>query len=161
MVDGKDTREESKDEQLDRRWDDLIQELRVVQTGVQLLAGFLLTLPFTQVFPSLDDGQRYLYLGLVVTAGLAVGITLTPIAVHRRIMGKHLKERLVKTGHIMTQFVIAAIALLIIGTSTLIFSVVISWTAAFIVAGCFVVVLTSLLIVTPILVAPSDAPDRD
>ena len=161
MADGEDTRDESVDEKLDRQWDDLIQELRVVQTGVQLLSGFLLTLPFTQTFPTIDTAQRYLYLALVLTAGLAVGITLTPIAVHRRLFGKHLKERLVTTGHIMTQCVIGAIAVLITGISTLIFSVVISWTAGLIVMACVAVVLVSLLVVTPILIAPSDAPDRE
>src|SRR5439155_6937869 len=39
---------ESPTERLDRNWNDILQELRVVQTGVQLLTGFLLTLPFQQ-----------------------------------------------------------------------------------------------------------------
>ena len=39
-------RNETREEQLDRNWMELIQELRVLQTGVQILAGFLLTLPF-------------------------------------------------------------------------------------------------------------------
>ena len=53
-----DGRDESEDERLDRNWDELLQELRITQTGLQLLSGFLLTLPFTQVFGGLDDGRR-------------------------------------------------------------------------------------------------------
>ena len=45
-----DDRDESEDERLDRNWDELLQELRITQTGLQLFSGFLLTLPFTQVF---------------------------------------------------------------------------------------------------------------
>ena len=51
-------RNETREEQLDRNWMELLQELRVLQTGVQILAGFLLTLPFQSRFETLDDFQR-------------------------------------------------------------------------------------------------------
>ena len=44
-----------------------------MQTGVQLLAGFLLTLPFSDRFASLDTWQVRLYLGVVAVSALAVG----------------------------------------------------------------------------------------
>src|SRR6476620_11019464 len=102
-----DGRDESEDERLDRNWDELLQELRVAQTGIQLLSGFLLTLPFTQVL-----------------AGVAVGLNLTPIMLHRRVLRDHVKGRVVETGQVLSQVVIAAVAVLSVGTSTLIFSVV-------------------------------------
>jgi Family of unknown function (DUF6328) len=144
-----DGRDESRDERLDRNWDELLQELRVVQTGIQLLAGFLLTLPFTQVFGGLDRAQKGLYLGLVVLAGVAVGLNLTPIMLHRRVFGDHVKDRVVQTGHVLSQVVIAAVAVLIVGTSMLIFSVVVSWTAAFVAGAALAVVLVTLLAVVP------------
>ncbi len=149
-----DGRDETRDEKLDRNWGDLLQELRVAQTGLQLLSGFLLTLPFTQVFSGLDDGQQGLYLGLVVVAGVAVGVNLTPIMLHRRVFGDHVKDRVVETGQLCSQVVIVAIALLIVGTATLIFSVVISWTAGFVAGACLAVVLTVLLGVFPWLLDP-------
>jgi ABC-type multidrug transport system fused ATPase/permease subunit len=149
-----DDRDESPDERLDRNWDELLQELRVAQTGVQLLSGFLLTLPFTQLFPGLDHGQKGLYLGLVVLAGLAVGVNLTPIMLHRRVFGDHVKERVVAVGHVLSQVVIAAIAVLIVGTVTLIFSVVTSWTVAFVAGGSVAMVLASLLGVVPWVLEP-------
>jgi ABC-type multidrug transport system fused ATPase/permease subunit len=151
-----DDRDESHDEKLDRNWDELLQELRVAQTGIQLLSGFLLTLPFTQVFPRLDQGQKGLYLGLVVLAGVAVGVNLTPIMLHRRVFGDHVKERVVAVGHILSQVVIAAIAVLISGTVTLIFSVVVSWTAGFVAGAGVAVTLATLLGVVPQLLAPSE-----
>ena len=63
-------RNESVEERMDRNWMELIQELRVLQTGVQILGGFLLTLPFQGRFEYLDDWQRSLYLFNVMVAAL-------------------------------------------------------------------------------------------
>ena len=55
-------RDETPAQRLDRNWTELMQEIRVVQTGVQLLTGFLLTLPFQQRFTELTHLQKWLYL---------------------------------------------------------------------------------------------------
>jgi len=144
-----DDRDESHDEKLDRNWGELLQELRITQTGLQLLAGFLLTLPFTQVFHDLDDRQKTLYLGLVLVAGLTLGVNMVPVMLHRRLFGEHVKERVVEVGHLVAQIVIAAIAVLVVGMATLIFSVVAGWTAGIVVAAFLTVVLGSLLGVLP------------
>jgi hypothetical protein len=125
-----DDRHESSDERLDRNWAELLQELRITQTGLQLLSGFLLTLPFTQTFGGLESGQKYLYLSLVVTAVVAVGLNLTPVILHRRLFRAHLKERVVGVGHVMSQLVIALVALLFTGTAALIYWVVLDLRAA-------------------------------
>jgi len=65
-------RDETPMQRLDRNWADLLQELRVVQTGVQLLTGFLLTLPFQARFEQLSANERTIYL---VTVALSVAIT--------------------------------------------------------------------------------------
>jgi ABC-type multidrug transport system fused ATPase/permease subunit len=144
-----DGRNETRNQRLDRNWGELLQELRITQTGLQLLSGFLLTLPFTQVFAGLDGRQKALYLGLVVVAGLAVGLNLMPVMLHRRVFGKQVKERVVGVGHVVAQIVIAAIAVLVVGMVTLIFSVVVSWGAGIGVAVFLVVVLGALLGVVP------------
>lgn len=144
-----DGRDESEDERLDRNWNELLQELRITQTGLQLLSGFLLTLAFTQVFGGLDDRQKALYLTLVVIAGVAVGLNLMPVMMHRRVFGEHVKGRVVRVGHVVAQIVMAAIAVLVVGMATLIFSVVVSWTAGIVVAAFLVVVLGVLLGVLP------------
>ena len=154
MADGSDDRDESQDERLDRNWDELLQELRITQTGLQLLSGFLLTLPFTSVFSGLDDTQKALYLSLVLVAGVAVGLNMTPVMLHRRVFGEHVKERVVAVGHLVSQVVIAAVALLVIGTATLIFSVVAGWTAGVLVAVGLALVLGVLLGVMPRRIEP-------
>jgi hypothetical protein len=147
-------RDETREERLDRNWDELLQELRVAQTGIQLLSGFLLTLPFTQVFHDLDHGQKALYLGLVVLAGLAVGINLTPLMLHRRVFRDHVKGRVVEAGHLASQVVMGAIAVLIVGTVTLIFSVVTSWAAGLAAGAALALVLIVLLGVVPRVLEP-------
>jgi Family of unknown function (DUF6328) len=142
-------REESESEKLDRNWDELLQELRITQTGLQLLSGFLLTLPFTQVFPSLDHWQKAIYLGLVVVAGLAVGVNMTPVMLHRRVFRERQKDRVVAVGHVLIQVVMAAVALLIVGMSVLIFSVVATWTAGLLAGVGLAVALGLLLGVVP------------
>jgi hypothetical protein len=151
-------RDESEAERLDRNWVDTLQELRVVQTGVQLLSGFLLTLPFSFRFADLDVWQVRLYLTVVLVSALAVGVTLVPIGVHRRVFREHVKDRVVATGHILTQVLIGLLALIIVGITTLIFSVTLGWTPALIVAGGATLVLMLLLVAVPLLVGRHDAP---
>jgi hypothetical protein len=149
VPDTSDDRGESESEKLDRNWDELLQELRITQTGLQLLSGFLLTLPFTQLFPSLDHGQKALYLGLVVVAGIAVGVNMTPIMLHRRVFREHRKDRVVGVGHVMIQVVMGAVALMIVGMVVLIFSVVATWSAGLIAGIALAVVLGALLVLVP------------
>lgn len=51
-------RNETSAERIDRNWNEMLQELKVVQTGMQILAGFLLTVPFQQRFLTLTGAQR-------------------------------------------------------------------------------------------------------
>jgi hypothetical protein len=65
------------------RYYGLLQELRVVVTGVQVLLAFLLTVPFAQGFARLDDAQRAWFGGALVSATLSVIAFVTPTAMHR------------------------------------------------------------------------------
>ena len=144
-----DDRNETRDEKLDRKWGDLLQELRVMQTGAQLTAGFLLTLPFTTKFPSLDGFQQTLFLVLVVIAALTTAVVITPVAVHRRISGEHVKERLVKTAHRLVGVGLTLLALLVTGIVVLIFDVVLDRTTALVVGAVVAAILACLLVALP------------
>ena len=84
-------RDESEAEREDRKYDDLLQELRVIQTSAQLTAGFLLTLPFQQRFSDLSTAQERFYLVLVVLAFLVTAAVLGPVATHRQLSGRKVK----------------------------------------------------------------------
>ncbi|MCW2765263.1 MAG: hypothetical protein JWO11_1222 [Nocardioides sp.] len=142
-------RDETPEVRLDRKWNDLLQEMRVMQTGVQLTAGFLLTLPFQEAFQDLDDLQRRIYLGLVVLAGLTTAMVLAPVAVHRSLSGRHVKERLVDAAHRLIGFVLAATGLLITGMTFFIFDIVVDRTAALAAGSCVAVAVVLLLAVLP------------
>ena len=75
--------DEDRAERLNRNWDELLQELRVVQTGVQILTGFLLTVPFSSRFGDLDRLQVDAYLAVLCGSVLTTGFVIAPVAFHR------------------------------------------------------------------------------
>lgn len=153
-----DLRNETPAERADRNWNDLLQEMRVMQTGVQLIAGFLLTLPFQQVFADLDDWQVGLYLALVLLASATTALMLVPIAVHRRLFGDHVKERLIATAHAMVIVVLGAIGLLMAGIVALVFDVVVDRTAGLVAGGATLGLVVLLLAVVPAAVERNGSP---
>jgi SNF family Na+-dependent transporter len=144
-----DGRNETEQERLDRKWDEQLQELRVMQTGVQLLAGFLLTLPFQSAFGDLDSFQRGLFLALVVIAAVTTLSIVMAVSVHRRLSGQHVKERVVAAANVGLIAAISGVALLVSGMATLIFDVVVDRTAALMVGGSVVLLAVVLLAVVP------------
>src|SRR3954470_16146776 len=119
-------RNETREERLDRNWNELLQELRVTQTGVQLLAGFLLTLPFQQRFAELRDFERRVYLCTVLLACLATILLVAPVAVHRALFQRHQKDALVHTADWLARCGLGALGLTLTGVVALVFSVVVN-----------------------------------
>lgn len=144
-------RNETEAEQQDRKWEDQLQELRVMQTGAQLTAGFLLTLPFQEPFAALDRAQELGYLVLVVLAGLTTALVMTPVAIHRRLAGGHVKDRVVASAHWIMTAVLTCLALLVTGITTFVFDVVVSRTAALVTGGAMGLVVVALLVGVPTL----------
>ena len=106
-----DDRDESEADRLDRNLGELLQELRVAGLGVQVLFGFLLSLPFTNRFTHLSPGQRNLYLGTIVLAAVATALLLGPVAYHRLVFRQGQKERLVRAANIMAIAGLATVGL--------------------------------------------------
>jgi MFS family permease len=104
-------RDETEADRLDRNLGELLQELRVAGLGVQVLFGFLLSLPFTNRFSHLSPGQRNLYLATIVLAAVATALLLGPVAYHRLVFRQGQKERLVKTANMMAITGLAAVGL--------------------------------------------------
>src|SRR3954462_12404947 len=76
-------RNETGMQRLDRNWAELLQELRVLQTGVQLLTGFLLTLPFQSRFATLSAFDQPVYLLPVALAVASPGWLIAPVGLPR------------------------------------------------------------------------------
>jgi hypothetical protein len=153
---------ETEDERIERNWDEILQELRVTQTGTQILLGFLLTIPFQQRFADLEGAQIGVYLALVGAAAAATILAITPVALHRALFRRGAKPELVYAANALMRLALAAIALALSGTVFLIFDVVVDLGAA-IVAGAITLVATAVLwaVVPGFLRGPRDEPDRD
>lgn len=143
-ADPTDGRDETLDERMDRNWDELLQELRVTQTGTQILTGFLLAVAFQQRFGELSLGQHRLYLALIVTAVLTTALALTPVYLHRALFRRHAKGRLVAVSNVIVRIVLLGVALVLAGTVVLIFDVVAGRQDAVVVAVGSVLVLVAL-----------------
>ncbi|MFE5941740.1 DUF6328 family protein [Streptomyces sp. NPDC056480] len=88
-------RDETAEERADRQWQDLMQEIRVVQTGVQILLGFLLTVVFTPRYESLSPADKGIYVLTVVLGSLATGALIGPVSFHRIVAGRRIKPETV------------------------------------------------------------------
>jgi hypothetical protein len=143
-------RHETTTERLDRNWGDLIQELRVVQTGVQFLTGFLLTLPFQQKFSELTTGQRNLYLAAISSSIVATAFLQSPVSVHRALFRRHRRAAAVTVAHRLAIAGIFFLAVAIVAVTALIYDVVVGTLAAAISAGAVAVVLTTLWLAMPL-----------
>ena len=150
-------RHETAAERSDRNWHELLQELRVLQTGVQLLAGFLVTLPFQSRFGDLDSYQRDLYAVVLCLAVLTTLLMMVPIAVHRRLFRAHVKERLVVTGHRLLIGVLVTVALLMAGVVMLVLDVVMGRTAGWLGGASVLLVSVGLLWLVPAQVASASS----
>jgi Family of unknown function (DUF6328) len=92
---------ETEKERWERNFADLLQELRVAQTGVQILFAFLLTLPFSAQFPRVNDLQRDLYVVSLLAAAAATALIIGPVAFHRALFRQGRKPELVVYAHRM------------------------------------------------------------
>ncbi|WP_083454803.1 DUF6328 family protein, partial [Nostocoides japonicum] len=130
-------RNETPVERLDRHWLELLQELRVVQTGVQILSAFLLTIPFQARFGELSDEQRLLYLVAVSLGVLATGLIIAPVSIHRLLFRKQERPVLVRQSDILAKLGLVTLAGCLTASITLIVSFVVGTVAALVAAaGC-------------------------
>ncbi|MET0844534.1 MAG: DUF6328 family protein [Mycetocola sp.] len=147
-----DDRNETETERLDRNWADVLQELRVLQAGTQILTAFLLAIAFQPRFTELDDFQLMLYLTLVSVSIVTTVLSLLPVSAHR-IMFQHLvKEATVQIGDRMLRAVLVGVSLSMIGTAMLIFDFVISREAGIVAAVAVTVIVVTLGVLLPLFV---------
>lgn len=85
-------------ERVNRRWNEILQETRVTQTGVQILFGFLLSVAFTPLFRELETFDRVLYVITVVLGASATGSLIAPVSIHRFLSGQRMKDELVEAA---------------------------------------------------------------
>jgi hypothetical protein len=144
-------RDETETERLDRNWSDLGQELRVVQTGVQVLTGFLVTLPFQQRFGQLDTDTRDVYLATLSAAVLATAALVTPVSTHRLLFRRHARASMVAVGHRCALAGLTLLGIAVCGVVDVIATLVVNDTAGAVGAGVTAVLLITAWLVVPLI----------
>lgn len=123
-------RSETQAERLDRNWSSLLQELRVTQTGVQLLTGFLLTLPFQARFAQLGDDLHAVYLMTVACSLAATVLLVAPVAMHRLLFRRHRLNTVVAVSHRCAYAGLLLLGTALTGVAVVVFGAVLGTTAA-------------------------------
>jgi Family of unknown function (DUF6328) len=102
-------RSEDEQERLNRQMAELLNEVRVAMPGVQVLFGFLLTVPFQQRFQQVTAFQEGVYLGTLIAAATATAFLIAPSAYHRVMFRQHRKPTIIQRGTV--QFLVGLVAL--------------------------------------------------
>ncbi|MEP6480482.1 MAG: DUF6328 family protein [Rhodoglobus sp.] len=149
---------ETVQERDDRHWSDILQEVRVIQTGTQILTGFLLTLPFQQRFAQLDPYEVGIYLVLVVTSAVATALALTPVALHRALFRRKAKATAVNIASRLLKATLTAVGLTLCGTATLIFDTVLGLPAGLIAGAIAFLLVLAFWLALPVIVRRKHPP---
>jgi hypothetical protein len=139
---------ETEKQRWDRNFADLLQELRVAQTGVQILFAFLLTLPFSAQFTRTTDFQRDVYIVALLAAAFATAMIISPVAFHRALFRQGRKPELVRFAHRMASGGLAFMLIAMISSILLITDFLLSLTMAVVlttIAGAFFLTLWAAL----------------
>ena len=140
---------ESTSQRLDRNWSELLQELRVTQTGVQVLTGFLLTVPFSNRFASLTALQQHTYLAVLSGSIGSTALLLTPGACHRVLFHQGERPWLITVANRLALAGLTMVALTTAGVAFLVFDVVTGGSAGVIAGLVSLVAFAVLWFVVP------------
>src|SRR5262245_9806994 len=150
--------EESSAERANRELIELLNELRVAITGVQVLFAFLLTVPFTQRFEDLTSAERRVYYLAVLTTAAATLFLIAPTAHHRLRFRAGVKEPLL---HVANAFALVGVAFLAIAITLVVYLItdmLYDATAAAVAAACLAGAFVIVWLVVPIAYRPKTTP---
>ncbi|WP_022880712.1 DUF6328 family protein [Gryllotalpicola ginsengisoli] len=140
---------ESSAQRYDRNWEEILQELRVTQTGTQILTGFLLALAFQQRFREVDRYELVVYLVLVGLACVATALALAPVSLHRWLFQRKAKRQVVLIGNRILRANLIAVALLVVGVVLFVFDFVVGFWAGFVAGVVAALVVAALWVLLP------------
>ena len=143
--------DEDKAERLTRNLNELLQELRVMQTGVQILTGFLLTVPFSNRFSELNSSEKYVYLAVLCGSVIATGLIVAPVAFHRTLFRQGEREWIVEAANRAARHGLIALALTMAGVVWLVFDLVIGAPSSHIAAAITIGIFALLWGVLPVM----------
>jgi hypothetical protein len=126
---------ETRQERADRNFAELLQEVRVAQTGVQILFAFLLTLPFSARLDQVSGRDRVAYVTTLLAAAAASAFLLAPASYHRVVFRQNRKDELVRTASVLAVVGMAFLLVAIVGAVFVVMDVVTTLVAACVAAA--------------------------
>ncbi|WP_327029314.1 DUF6328 family protein [Micromonospora sp. NBC_01740] len=126
---------ETEKQRWQRNFADLLQELRVAQTGVQILFAFLLTLPFSNGFTRTSGFQKDVYIVALLAAAAATAMIISPVAFHRALFRQGRKPELVRFAHRMASGGLAFMLISMVSAVLLITDFVLDRSIALVLSG--------------------------
>lgn len=148
-------------EQLTRNLGELLQELRVVQTGVQILTGFLLTVPFSSRFEDLTALQRTTYLVVLCGSVLTTAFVVAPVAFHRVLFRRQRRYWVVEASATSALIGLGLLAVTSAGVLFLVFDVVVGLLPAVVVLAAALMCFGTLWVVVPLRASDGREPTDD
>jgi predicted membrane channel-forming protein YqfA (hemolysin III family) len=127
--------QETKEERLDRELIEFLNELRVVLPGVQVLFAFLLTVPFTNRFSDVTNGQRQVFFVTFLCTTAATALLIAPSAYHRLRWRQHDKERMLRTANRLSIGGMVFLTLALVGAVYLVTDMLFHYAAAAVVTA--------------------------
>ena len=143
-------RDETEAERIDRNFNEQLQELRIVQAGVQILFAFLLTIPFQQRFSQLTDLQRTIYVTTLLSVAIATLVFMAPVAMHRMLFREGLKDYVVRHTDNLIGTGLFFLVVGIVGGVVLVLDVLLSHTTAIWIGGGLTVLALALWVALPL-----------
>ncbi|AQW54408.1 hypothetical protein SHXM_07871 [Streptomyces hygroscopicus] len=140
---------ETPEERADRNLVELLQELRVVQTGVQIVFAFLLGIAFTSRFPGLSDFQTDMYISTLLLTVVASVVLATPVALHRGLFHRGAKRRIVDISAKLALVGLLFLAFAINGAVLLVTDVVLGHTPAAVITTITALLFAALWFLLP------------
>ena len=142
---------ETDEQRADRNFIDLLQELRVTQTGVQILFGFLLTLPLQARFGELDRYEKSLLVIAALSLAVATTCIIAPVAWHRALFRHRLKREIVDAANVFAKCGLSALALGVVTAMMLMLDLVVPRWLALTLAVTLAVLILMTWLVAPVL----------
>ncbi|MFB6726283.1 DUF6328 family protein [Kribbella sp. NPDC056345] len=152
--------DEDSGERLDRHWNELLQELRLAQTGTQILFAFLLSIGFQSQFQAADQFTHHVYAATLIASALAVALFLAPVSFHRIVHRQGLRDRLVTITDRLTQCGLAFLVVAMAGGVLLALDVVLSRPVALGIVGGILIWFVVFWWLIPLLVRSNSDSDE-
>lgn len=142
-------RDETPEERADRNMIELLQELRVLVTGVQVLFAFLLTIAFTNRFSQLSETQRYVFVAALLMTVASLAVLAAPVAIHRGLFQRGAKEEIVTMSSRCVSVGLFLLSVSLDCAVFLVMDVVLGRVAASVITGCVAAAFLGLWFIFP------------